>query len=581
MIMKTYHKHLLAIAAIIILGILVYSNTVHAPFVFDDEHYITGNPFIKDLNYFLHPSTAKDLKTANTFLFDSFAIRYIGHLTFALNYALHGLNVAGYHGVNLCVHVLNALLVYWFVLLTVTTRQFQTGDKEFSTSGPQGRMIALFSALFFVAHPVQTQAITYITQRFTSLSTMFFLLSLVLYIVWRNAASRSTTPGLATTADIGSGSSRLSPLTYIASVACAILAMKTKEITVTLPIVITLYEYLFFSGPLKKRALFLVPFFFALLTVFMAYATTGEPITQVMRDMNGTAGNRTPLPTPVYLTTEIAVIVTYLRLLFMPIDQNLDYDYPIYHSFFDPTVLLSLFIIGTVLCSAVFLARGHRHPLVSRLVPFGIFWFFITLAVESSVVPIYDVIFEHRMYLPSIGALIAVIGGSTALANRISIRYPVMLKAFAAMAVTALLIVSLAAYERNTVWRTELALWVDVTEKSPHKARGFNNVGHVYFEQGNFDMAWQYFRQALTLDPSYYEAAYNIGIISADLGSYEDAIAYFTQVIAAQPSLGKAYTQRGLAYLSVGDIKQARSDLQQGCYRADESGCKNAAQIPP
>ncbi|MBI5196365.1 MAG: hypothetical protein HZA10_08585 [Nitrospirae bacterium] len=173
---------------LIIIGFLAYSNTFNISFQFDDASNIVENPIIKDLQYVAEPSNAKAFPLYNTF-----KNRFIGYFTFALNYRLYGLDVTGYHIVNLAIHIINALLVYWLALLTffkgAKGQRDKVAEGQDSLSMVNGQqstnLIALFSALIFVSHPVQTQAVTYIVQRFTSLVTMFYLLSLVMYVKFR------------------------------------------------------------------------------------------------------------------------------------------------------------------------------------------------------------------------------------------------------------------------------------------------------------------------------------------------------------------------------------------------------------
>ena len=117
-----------------------------------------------------------------------------------------------------------------------------------------------------------------------------------------------------------------------------------------------------------------------------------------------------------YLNTQFRVIVTYIRLLFFPVNQNLDYDYPIYRTFFTPPVFLSfLFLLGIFCWGIYLLYRSYKSDQANRfwyrLIAFGIFWFFVTLSVESSIIPIQDVIYEHRLYLPSVGFFMAIMSG--------------------------------------------------------------------------------------------------------------------------------------------------------------------------
>jgi hypothetical protein len=167
--------HLFVIA---VLSLIAYSNTFESSFHLDDRPVIVKNPIIKDLRYFSAPSEAKIFK--GHFGYHTFKSRYIGYLTFALNYRLHGLEVTGYHIVNLFIHVCTSLLVYLLVHIT-----FQTPFLAQSKMRELSKGVAFFSALLFACHPLQTEAVTYIWQRVTSLTAMLYVLSLVAYIQWR------------------------------------------------------------------------------------------------------------------------------------------------------------------------------------------------------------------------------------------------------------------------------------------------------------------------------------------------------------------------------------------------------------
>jgi hypothetical protein len=180
-----FQKTFTHLILIVILGLIAYSNTFHVPFHFDDKPVIDKNPIIKDLQYFTEPSKAKEFK--GRFEYNTFKRRYIGYLTFALDYRIHGLDNTGYHIVNIFIHICTALLVYLFITITFETPRLRTsGLRDYS------RQIAFFTALVFACHPVQTQAVTYIWQRVSSLSTMLYVLSLVAYVKWRLNQYNST-----------------------------------------------------------------------------------------------------------------------------------------------------------------------------------------------------------------------------------------------------------------------------------------------------------------------------------------------------------------------------------------------------
>ena len=205
-------------------------------------------------------------------------------------------------------------------------------------------------------------------------------------------------------------------LFYAMSIISTILAMRTKEIAFTLPVMIILYEWMFFKGDVRKRLLYIFPFLLTMLIIpltLMGFKGSPDGVIGV-DELTRIAG--IGLSRWDYLITEFRVIVTYIRLLFFPINQNLDYDYPIYRTFLNPEVLLSFLFLLALFGLGAYLfyvstrtEKGNRLWL--RMVSFGIFWFFVTLSVESSIIPIVDVIYEHRLYLPSVGFFLAFMSG--------------------------------------------------------------------------------------------------------------------------------------------------------------------------
>ena len=268
---------------------------------------------------------------------------------------------------------------------------------------------------------------------------MFCLLSLVLYVKWRilNSEAKTLNSKLLTFNSM---------FLYFVSLISAVLAMKTKEIAFTLPIIIALYEFSFFTETFNsklltfnfKKFLFLIPFLLTMLIIPLSYTGINKSGADLLHVIDK-AARTSAIPRMDYLFTQFSVVGTYLRLLFLPVNQNLDYDYPIYNTFLNPNVflpfllLLSIFGLGVYLfyCSKLknndtgykiqdtgyttqnknlyleSCIMNHESVYLLRLTAFGIFWFFITLSVESTVLPLEDVIFEHRLYLPSIGIIIA------------------------------------------------------------------------------------------------------------------------------------------------------------------------------
>ncbi len=603
------------IACLVFLIILIYSNTLNAPFQWDESKHLGDNPIVKDLRYILHPSEGQWSER-----YEFFVNRYIAFLTFALNYRIHGLSVAGYHIVNIAIHVANSILVYLLVLLTFRTPFFRgqgpgiSGQESENGSQRQSlvpgtrsltpKLVAFFSAALFAVHPLQTEAVTYVMQRFASLVTFFYLLSLVAYIKFRLCTPmslRAPDGGAA----ISSFKARLlhfvrndtsySRRIFFYSVAffSAVLAMKTKENAFTLPIVIALYEFCFFSVPsprvpvsprlrvfLSPRLLFLVPILLTLLIIPLTHMSLGAS-PKIDPGLYGHV-----YPQPEYLFTEFRVIVTYLRLLFLPINQNLDYDYPVFHSFFAPQVIVSFLFLGALFGLGVYMIIGNRQWAIGngikakdkeddsrftnsrcfestihdsrlfRLIGFGILWFFITISVESSVIPLWLLICEYRVYLPSVGISIAVVTGvfwffSRFAKSRYSGSTSHISRPLIAMLFLSIGVLGVATYLRNEVWGDGIRLWEDTARKSPEKARPYFALGNIYKDDNMPDRAIEQYLIAIKLKPDYLEAYENLGTVYKDINMPDKAIENYLIAIKLKPDDADAHVYLGIEYRSL------------------------------
>jgi tetratricopeptide (TPR) repeat protein len=558
-------------ALIVLLGIAIYSNTFRSPFQWDERKFIEQNPIVRDLHYFTEPSKAQDLS-----FYNALRSRYIGYLTFALNYRIHGTDVLGFHIVNLLIHIINALLVYFFVLLTFRTPYFARLQDP---AARDVRFIALLSSLLFVAHPVQTEAVTYIFQRLASLVTMFYLLSIVLYIRGRLAAPAGD--------GAGPEGARSSVAYYVGSVISAVLAMKTKENAFTLPLMISVYEFLFFSGPVKARMLRLIPFLLTLPIVPSTFIGLDRPRGQIISQLQdpASAGYHGISKTE-YLITQLRVVVTYIRLLLLPVNQNLDYDYPRYISFSSPAVIASFLFLLAAFGSGVYLIfrshtnnrdfRGENRSIslqYNRLIGFGIIWFFITLSVESSIIPVMMVIDEYRIYLPSVGAFTS---GSTVLyVLSKKIRTAFLRRVALAATVTVILIFSADAYLRNSVWSDRIVLWEDVVKKSPRKARPHYNLANLLKSDGRIDEAITHYQaaSALSLDPrASAPALNNMGEAYYMKGMTDKAVEEFKAAIAMRPDYGNAHNNLANAYAQIGRLDEAVEEYELAIKSGPEDG---------
>ncbi|UCF87442.1 MAG: hypothetical protein JSV71_01655, partial [Nitrospiraceae bacterium] len=445
------------ILLIIILGLIAYSNTLHFPFHFDDNNVIIRNPIIKNFQYFTSPSKAKVL--TENFGYNTFRRRYIGYLTFALNYSLHSLDTTGYHIFNISVHIINALFVYLIVVLT-----FRTPFLRDSRLGSYSSEIAFFTGIFFVCHPVQTQAVTYIWQRVTSLATLFFLLSMVSYIQWRLLYIQQH----CTTFD-SILKKMLHPF-YLICIVSAICAMKTKEIAFMLPVSVTLYEIIFFNEKIRARILYLAPILFTLLIIPLTLIDVDKPLGELIGEVNREVRGGSPLSRWHYLLAQFRVIVTYIRLIFVPVHQNLDYDYPQFQSLFEGEVFVSfLFLLSLFAVSSILFFRYRKTVPPVRIIFYGTLWFFINLIIESSIIPLDNVIFEHRVYLPSIGVFFLLTTLCFIIIEKQEKQWKRIKNIIMPVLFAIIIVLTGATYARNAVWKNEITMWEDIVSKSPNK----------------------------------------------------------------------------------------------------------------
>lgn len=519
------------IAVIVLAGLISYSNTFDVPFQWDDRHFIKGNPAVRDCSFFTEPGKAAALGGLRPP-----ATRVVGYLTFALNYKLHGLRVGGYHAVNLAIHLLNALLFYALVLLL-----FKTPLLESALIRRRGREAAFFSALVFAVHPVQTEAVTYIFQRLASLAAFFYLGSLVLYARWRLRVQKSNRP---------------TPLhaAYLLSLAFAVLAMKTKENAFTLPLTITLFEFIFMGRmPLGRRVFYLAPFLLTLLLIPLGLAGADRPVGEIIGGVASAMRGAETISRGQYLLTELRVLPEYLRLMFVPIDQNIAYDLRLSHSFFDPPVFLSFLFLSALLGLAVFFLKFGTADM--KLIGFGVAWFFLTISVESSVIPIPMVMNEYRLYLPSVG-IIAAASAAVFLFLEAVRSERATRAAWAALAISAIAL-SAATYARNSIWRSELSLWEDAYRKSPAKVAVLNNLGAAYGSRGMTKKAVELFDIALGLKPDCPEALNNLGLAYASMGRTEDALRHYLKAVGLMPDYAEAHRNLGRLYMASGNLDGA------------------------
>ncbi len=500
-----FPKHLIPLGIVLLTGIFAYSNSLNVPFQFDDFN-VSNKTLLLSRAY-------------------SATSRQLADFSFLLNHFLHGNNVIGFHLLNLLIHLCSAVTIYFTVIYSIRAL---TGDEynKPEESDFVMQFVPAATAMLFVCHPIQTQAVTYIVQRYTSLATLFYMLSTLMFIRARIFHLNGSSSGSVW-------------ITGVFSFVSGLLSMRCKEIAFTLPFMLVMVEMFVFHGRLLRSRIFLGGISLLLLVIpaqqilLHGSLDVSDLLYSISR---GTREELTYSRTD-YLLTQIRVIVTYIRLMLFPVNQNLDYDYPLLKNFFSKPVIMSLVFHILMLLSAVFLFFKSRLLLKKcdltrgvcvRLCSLGIVWFYVALMVESSVIPILDVIFEHRLYLPSFGFILAFVSASAGLIPQ---REATRKSLCIALAVLCLVFTT-ATIRRNMVWNDEVRLWEDTAAKSPDKKRVLNNLAAFYLSKKMPEKAIAPILKVLDREPGYTESLNNLGLLLDQIpqvkGRYSNGMEFFT-----------------------------------------------------
>ncbi|MCP3175627.1 tetratricopeptide repeat protein [Desulfuromonas sp. KJ2020] len=498
---------LAAFVGICLLGILIYAHTLQVPWYMDDVRAIVENRTIHQL------SEAWE---------DLFSGRGFANLTFAFNYHYGGTKVVGYHIVNIVIHLVTSCLVFLL----------------FKRVFPSRYLLALGGALIFVAHPLQTQAVTYIVQRMTSLAALFFFLALYLYVRARENTDHKESRHW---------------VFYGSAIVCGVLAVFFKQNTAVLPVAIILFDRYFLAEERRlswsRQFWYVAPFAIApiglAVTSLLLPALSGEGIANVggMPDLVHLR-HLSPLN---YLATEFSVIWLYLRLLFVPYGQALDYDIPIVATVWEAKTLIAALGVVALLATAAYMRK--RLPYLSA----GILWFFLGLAVESTIIPL-DPVFEHRLYIPMFGFALVVMAALARLPGR------------GAWVGTFLLVAALSVltWQRNDLWNDPAAFYEDNLRRAPRSERVHLDLANVYRKQGRLEEAQQLYERALEINPDYVLLHINLSMVYAAQKQHKKAVQILLEGVRRNPSHFKLYNNLGVLYNFQGKYAEAAAYLQKG-----------------
>lgn len=491
-------RRVIDILLILIIGIVVYVNSFGNEFVWDDDYLIVNNTFIKDWRYL------SKIFTSNLFAGswkDSSFYRPIQSLTLLVDYSIWHLNPSGYHLTNILIHIANAVLIYWLAVYLLA-----------------GRGVAIFAALLFLVHPVQTEAVTYISGRADPLAAFFLLSAFIFFIKGRKTGS----------------------------LFCFILALLSKEVCLIFPLLILAYCLLDNNKiTLKNKFLPIAPFFIAA----SVYLLTRSLLLDFLKITDLTSN--TPLFTRLIIACK--TFVHYLGFIVFPSGLHMERSLYIKGYLLEPDIWASLLLL--IVFTALIVKLAKRHKVIS----FGLAWFIIGLLPTSGIMPVNAFIAEHWLYIPSIGLFLAISSYAAQISSRKHQKTGLI------MFILILAVFSMLTIRQNTVWKDKETLYKYILKLNPESSRAHFNLGSTYGEKNLDDMAIPEFKKTIELKPDYIDAYVNLGYTYQKQGRFEEAAQVFKKAVTIAPNsyLPGIYFDLGRAHDKTGNKEEAIKAYQK------------------
>jgi Tfp pilus assembly protein PilF len=530
-------KILFSSAVLAVVVFLIYSNSLDCAWHLDDFHSIIDNPSIKlkDLAWeAISKSLHSDLNYPDKLY------RPIAGITFALNFFISGTDPFSYHLVNLFIHWLSSVFLFLFLYETLNLPSL---NNKYASSAYS---IALLSAVFWAVNPVQTQSVTYIVQRMTSLAGLFYIMSMFFYVKARTALD---------------GKAR-----YLYGALCFtafVLAFGSKENAALLPLSILLYEGIIVQadvGPwIRRNKTYVLVALGIILILGILYAQYRRGgLLFFLKDYE-----ERPFTLAQRLLTQPRVLFFYLSLIFYPLPGRLSiaHSFDVSTSLFDPwiTFFVILSMAGAVILAVLF-SRKYR------IFSFSFLFFLVNHLLESSLLPL-ELVFEHRNYIPSMVAFVPIAIGICVLFGRYA-NAPAMRGILAAFIVLLFVGLGHATYLRNFDWRSEQALWADAATKAPDQFRPHHNLGVAYQKQGRLQDAIAEFEKALNSKGVNRKTEkvvtyYQLGRVHDQLGDLQKSKNFYEKALQMDANLSHALAGLAVLYGSEGNAGTALVYLER------------------
>lgn len=482
----------LSVMLIIVLGFMVYANCLHNPFIWDDTLLITNNDYIKDWSH-IKKLFVENMGASAEEKYSFY--RPLQMLSYTLDYTFGKLRPERYHFTNILLHILAALSLFWLIQILF-----------------KDMYLALVTSLFFVIHPVHTEAIAYISGRSDPMALLFLLLTFILYVKQLN---------------------RPHPVLFLIMALTYTAALLSREQSLILPVLLMLYHYSF------KKKFGLKPFIllvaFTIIYVLLRFSLLGHLISHV--SFKSSVLDRLP--------GFFVAISDYIRLLILPFDLHMEYGWKLF-SWTNPKAILGLFLLIAVII------YGLKQRNSRQIVFFSLFWFFLTLLPVSNIYPINAYMAEHWLYLPSIGFFLLLASGARLLYQNRRMRLLSVVCGSSLLVFYAYLTV-----RQNFLWQNPIAFYERTLRYTPKSAKTMNNLGNAYQDAGRYEEAILQYKKAIETDPDSKKSYFNLASAYKKNGQRDEAIALYKKSIEIDPASPGAYYNLANIYKELGRNDEA------------------------
>ncbi len=482
------------VLVIVCLSQFVYLNSLPNQFVYDDEFTIVTNYFVKTWNNFPLLFNSDYFKLSG-----ELSYRPVVTLSYFIDYTLWKLNPFGFHLTNTLLHTLNCVLLFFLL-----TRIFNC------------RTTSFVAALIFSCHPVLTEAVNAISYREDLLAATFFIAAFLLYM----KTSKDERP--------------LSPA-YFASVVCYLLGVFSKEMAITLPLLIFLYDIIFTKAQNLSYKLTRYYTGYILTTIFylsMRFVVLHNPVESHVSYPEASIF--------INFLTMSKVLASYMKLFFVPVTLCADYVIPYSTSLFDTSFILSLLLLVAVIVIV------YRLFFSSKILFFSVVWFFVSLLPVLNIVPIENIMAERYLCLPIIGFCMVIGNLLVHSQNKIGCfnKYYISVT----LLVLMLAIFSFKTMKQNMVWTDQTVLWTNTARIFPNSFKAHNNLGNIYRNAGRLDEAIVELQYALSLYNEYIDAHNNLGVTYRKKGMLKEALLEYQRALQINPHYPYAHNNLGVLY---------------------------------